>query len=157
MGAATAQRRAAGSGGRGRQYGRLPCPRLRQDRWVRTRRAVRRAPSPSAPICPSGGPTSPASPDYAEALETLKPDAVSINTWPDTHAEYAIQAFEAGAHVFMEKPIAETVADARKVRGSGQVGEERKLVIGYILRVHPSWVKFVELAQRRSASRWSCA
>ncbi len=35
--------------------------------------------------------------DYGEALERLKPDVVSINTWPDTHADYAIRAFEAGA------------------------------------------------------------
>ena len=44
--------------------------------------------------------------DYTAALSTLKPDAVSINTWPNTHADYAVAAMEAGAHVFMEKPIA---------------------------------------------------
>ena len=83
---------------------------------------------------------------YGEALETLKPDVVSINTWPDTHAKYAIQAFKAGAHVFMEKPIAETVADARKVVAAAK-SAKKKLVIGYILRVHPSWVEFVRLAK----------
>jgi predicted dehydrogenase len=83
---------------------------------------------------------------YAEALETLKPDVVSVNTWPDTHAKYAIQAFKAGAHVFMEKPIAETVADARKVVAAAK-SAKKKLVIGYILRVHPSWVEFVKLAK----------
>src|SRR5438477_12155201 len=51
--------------------------------------------------------------DYVEALTALKPDAVSINTWPDTHAEYARIAFEAGAHVFIEKPLADTVQEAR--------------------------------------------
>ncbi|MCJ2163232.1 MULTISPECIES: Gfo/Idh/MocA family oxidoreductase [unclassified Pseudodesulfovibrio] len=84
--------------------------------------------------------------DYFNALEALKPDAVSINTWPDTHAEFACKAFEAGAHVFLEKPIAETVAEARKVVDAA-VRADRKLVVGYILRHHPSWAKFVELAQ----------
>ena len=84
--------------------------------------------------------------DYGEALETLKPDVVSINTWPDTHADYAIRAFKAGAHVFMEKPIAETVKDAKRVVATAR-DADKKLVIGYILRVHPSWVKFVELAK----------
>ena len=84
--------------------------------------------------------------DYGEALETLKPDVVSINTWPDTHADYAIRAFKAGTHVFMEKPIAETVKDARRVVAAARAAD-RKLVIGYILRVHPSWVKFVDLAK----------
>lgn len=84
--------------------------------------------------------------EYSSALEELGPDAVSINTYPDTHAEYAIRAFEAGAHVFLEKPIAETVADAQSVVDAA-IAAGKKLVVGYILRHHPSWAKFVELAQ----------
>jgi predicted dehydrogenase len=51
-----------------------------------------------------------------------------------------------GCHVFMEKPIAKTVAEAEKVQ---RVFREtkRKLVIGYILRVHPAWMKFIELTR----------
>jgi predicted dehydrogenase len=84
--------------------------------------------------------------EYDDALETLKPDVVSINTWPDTHADYAVAAFKAGAHVFMEKPIAETVKDAKRVVAAARAAK-KKLVIGYILRVHPSWMKFVDLAK----------
>jgi predicted dehydrogenase len=84
--------------------------------------------------------------DYGAALEALRPDVVSINTWPDTHADFAVAAFKAGAHVFMEKPIAETVKDAKRVVGAARAAN-KKLVIGYILRVHPSWMKFVELAK----------
>ena len=46
--------------------------------------------------------------DYYEALEKTKPDAVSISTYPDTHAPYAVAALEAGCDVFIEKPLAET-------------------------------------------------
>jgi predicted dehydrogenase len=53
---------------------------------------------------------------------------------------------EAGAHVFVEKPVAETVADAERVMAAA-VRTKRKLVIGYILRHHPSWMRFVELAR----------
>lgn len=84
--------------------------------------------------------------DFDAALAHLKPDAVSINSWPNTHAEYAIKAMNAGAHVFMEKPIAMTVEDAEKVVALAHK-ENRKLVLGYILRVHPSWIKFIELGQ----------
>jgi predicted dehydrogenase len=84
--------------------------------------------------------------DYAEALKTLKPDAVSINTWPDTHAAYARMAFEADAHVFIEKPLADSVAEAEAIAKLAKA-KGKKLVIGYILRVHPSWIKFVEVGK----------
>ena len=84
--------------------------------------------------------------DFGEALNALKPDAVSINTWPDTHAAYAKMALKAGCHVFIEKPLAETVDEAQEIAEMAKkLG--RKLVIGYILRVHPSWMKFVEIGK----------
>ncbi len=84
--------------------------------------------------------------DYDEALATAKPDAVSINSWPNSHAEYAIKAFEAGAHVFMEKPIATNIEDAEAVVAAART-HKKKLVLGYILRVHPSWIKFIEVGK----------
>ena len=84
--------------------------------------------------------------DYFEALEASKPDAVSISTYPDTHAEYAKAAMEAGCDVFIEKPLAETVAEAEEIVAKAQE-TGRKLVIGYILRHHPSWIKFIEVSQ----------
>jgi predicted dehydrogenase len=84
--------------------------------------------------------------DFDTALATLKPDAVSINSWPNTHASYAIKAMEAGAHVFMEKPIATNIEDARAVVATAKRAN-RKLVLGYILHVHPSWIKFIELSK----------
>jgi len=83
--------------------------------------------------------------DYQEALTETKPDAVSINTYPDTHAEYAIAAIDASAHVFVEKPLAETVEQAQAIADKAKA-TGRKVVVGYILRHHPSWSKFVELA-----------
>jgi len=84
--------------------------------------------------------------DYAEALEKTSPDAVCISTYPDTHESFAIMAFEKGCHVFMEKPIADSVAGAERVAAAAKKAG-KKLVIGYILRHHPSWIKFIEIAQ----------
>jgi predicted dehydrogenase len=91
-----------------------------------------------------GGP--PLFPDYHEALTATRPDVVSINTYPDTHASYALAALDAGCHVFCEKPLATTVAEAQAVVDAARE-RERKLVVGYILRVHPAWARFVELAR----------
>src|SRR5689334_10815879 len=84
--------------------------------------------------------------DYGEALTKVKPDVVSINTWPDTHADFAVRAFQAGAHVFLEKPIAETVADAERVVAAAQANN-RKLLVGLAPRHSPTWVRFMELAR----------
>jgi predicted dehydrogenase len=84
--------------------------------------------------------------NFEQALAETKPDAVSINTWPNSHAEYALQALDAGCHVFMEKPIATSVADAEKIVALARQNN-RKLVLGYILRVHPSWMKFIEVGK----------
>jgi predicted dehydrogenase len=85
--------------------------------------------------------------DYAEALKATNPDAVCISTYPDTHEAYAVMAFEQGCHVFMEKPIADSLEGAVRVaEAANRAG--KKLVIGYILRHHPSWITFVDLAQK---------
>jgi predicted dehydrogenase len=85
--------------------------------------------------------------DYTTALEETKPDAVCISTYPDTHEAFAIQAFEKGCHVFMEKPIADSVAGAERVAAAAKKSG-KKLVIGYILRHHPSWMRFIDIAQQ---------
>jgi predicted dehydrogenase len=84
--------------------------------------------------------------DYDAALATTRPDAVSINTYPETHASYARAALDAGCHVFCEKPLAETVAEAQSIVDAARA-KGRKLVIGYILRVHPAWIRFIEIAR----------
>lgn len=83
--------------------------------------------------------------DYATALAETKPDAVCISTYPDTHEAFAIMALESGCHVFIEKPLADTVEGSERVATAAKKAG-KKLVIGYILRHHPSWEKFVELS-----------
>ncbi|MEH7827842.1 Gfo/Idh/MocA family protein [Gemmobacter denitrificans] len=84
--------------------------------------------------------------DYTAALAALKPDLACIATYSDSHADYAVAAMEAGAHVFVEKPLATTVADAERVVACAtRLG--RKLVVGYILRHHPSWQRLIAEAR----------
>jgi predicted dehydrogenase len=84
--------------------------------------------------------------DFENALEVSQPDAVCISTYPDTHESFAVKAFEKGCHVFIEKPLADSVAGSERVAAAAKAAG-KKLVIGYILRHHPSWIQFVQIAQ----------
>ena len=82
---------------------------------------------------------------FEEGLAT-KPDLVVVATYTDSHADFACAAMEAGAHVFVEKPLAGNVADAERVVATAK-RTGRKLVVGYILRHHPSWVRLIAEAR----------
>lgn len=49
--------------------------------------------------------------DLAEVLADPQVEAVAIATPPSTHAPIALECFEAGRHVLVEKPLAEKLAD----------------------------------------------
>ncbi len=61
--------------------------------------------------------------NFEKALLETNPDVVSINTYTESHKDYAIKSLNHGAHIFIEKPLAET-----------------------ILRYHPAWKKFIEIS-----------
>lgn len=83
--------------------------------------------------------------DFSEALAATNPDAVCISTYPDTHEDFAIRSFEQGCHVFIEKPVADSVEGSIRVAEAAKKAG-KKLVVGYILRHHPSWETFVKLS-----------
>jgi len=63
--------------------------------------------------------------DFAAALAEERPEAVAIVTGYDaerrpTYPDLAIQALRAGAHVFIEKPPAASVADVRRMMAAEQ-------------------------------------
>ncbi|MFK8080169.1 MAG: Gfo/Idh/MocA family protein [Granulosicoccus sp.] len=84
--------------------------------------------------------------DFHDALANVDCDVVSINTYSDSHADYAIAALDKGKHVFLEKPMATSVVDAQRVVDAA-VRNGKKLVVGYILRHHPSWIKLIKEAR----------
>lgn len=99
----------------------------------------------SAVTLPHGMKNYPLFKTFADGLAT-KPDLVIVATYSDSHADFAIAAMEAGADVFVEKPLATTVADAQRVVDCA-VRLGRKLMVGYILRHHPSWVRLIAEAR----------
>src|ERR1700683_979802 len=53
--------------------------------------------------------------DFDEMLARERPDAVGIFTPNHLHCEFTVKALAAGAHVLVEKPMAPTAAEARKM------------------------------------------
>jgi predicted dehydrogenase/nucleoside-diphosphate-sugar epimerase len=60
-----------------------------------------------------------------EALREAGADVIHVLTPPDSHAEVAIAALELGCHVLVEKPLATSVEDCRRVQA---VAEDKGLV-----------------------------
>jgi predicted dehydrogenase len=83
--------------------------------------------------------------DFEKALEITQPDAVCISTYPDTHEDMSIKALEHGCHVFVEKPLADSVKGAERVVMMSKKAQ-KKVVVGYILRHHPSWQRFIGMS-----------
>ena len=72
-------------------------------------------------------------------------DAIVLATPVPTHADLAVQVLEAGKHCFVEKPLAQAVADAEPAveaqRASGRV-----LMVGHLLQFHPALNRLKEIA-----------
>lgn len=72
--------------------------------------------------------------------------AVVIATPAHTHAALALAAMDAGVDVFVEKPLAMTIADAERcaarAEALGRVG-----MVGHLLRYHPAVTRLVELCR----------
>jgi predicted dehydrogenase len=84
--------------------------------------------------------------ELGELLADPELDAVAVATHVPSHADLAVQVLAAGRHCFVEKPLAQSVAEAERVvaaaRESGRV-----LMVGHLLEYHPG------LAQLKEVSR----
>jgi len=58
--------------------------------------------------------------DYRQVLARPDVEMVELQTPNDLHAEQAVAAFEAGKHVFSQKPMARTVDEARRMIRAGR-------------------------------------
>ena len=67
--------------------------------------------------------------------ETL--DAVVIASSVPTHHPLGMRALAAGKHVFIEKPLAASAADARELVAAAEKGD-RRLMVGHLLLFHPA-------------------
>ena len=71
-----------------------------------------------------------------EVLADPDLDAVAVATPVPTHAELATRVLMAGKNCFVEKPLAQSVADAEAVLEVARASE-RTLMVGHLLEYHP--------------------
>ncbi len=83
----------------------------------------------------------------AELLDRCRPDVVHILTPPQTHAALAIQAMEAGCHVFVEKPMAVNLEEAEAM-GAAARQHEVKLCVDHNHLFDPAVVQARALVAR---------
>jgi predicted dehydrogenase len=76
--------------------------------------------------------------DWREMLEKSALDAVVVCTPPNVHAEPTLAALERGLHVFVEKPMALTSAEAQRMVEAG-AKTDKILMVGYNARGMGSW------------------
>jgi len=75
--------------------------------------------------------------DYRELIDDPSIDAICVVTPVGTHRKLAEEAFAAGKHVFVEKPLAKTVSDAEAiVRASERAG--KTLMVGHTFVYNPA-------------------
>ncbi len=74
--------------------------------------------------------------DSRKLLSRKDVEAVSICTWTTTHAVEAMRSLKAGKHLFVEKPIASTIREAKKIVDFARK-EDRHLMVGFIERFNP--------------------
>jgi predicted dehydrogenase len=90
-------------------------------------------------------------PAFYDDLDTLlareEPDVVHITTPPGSHLPLAVKAIDAGAHVYVEKPLTLSFADSRRlVEHAERAG--KKLTIGYSYLFDPPALAMRELMAR---------
>jgi predicted dehydrogenase len=83
--------------------------------------------------------------DVEDLLADDALDAVVIATPVPTHAGLAVRVLRAGKHCFVEKPLAQSVADAKRVVQAAREAD-RILMVGHLLEYHPGVRKLQEIA-----------
>ncbi len=75
--------------------------------------------------------------DYRDIFTDPKIDAVFVCSPDHLHAEHAVAALERGKHVFLEKPMAVTIADCDRIIDA-QARSSARLYVGHNMRFFPS-------------------
>lgn len=73
-------------------------------------------------------------------------DAIAVAVPAEMHHDITVRAFEAGKHVFVEKPIALTIEHAQEMIEASQKAD-KTLMVGHLLQYHPVFLKLKEMVK----------
>src|SRR5262245_19704160 len=90
--------------------------------------------------------------DYGVMLNDPDLEAVSVVTMWDQHAAPAIAALKAGKHVFLEKPMASTIADCDRIVDAAAVASGY-FMVGHICRFNPRYAAARKAVEQGSIGR----
>ncbi len=90
--------------------------------------------------------------EWSEILADPKIPAVAIAAPAAQHYALAREALRAGKHVFVEKPLALDVAEAKELGDLAEAGDLR-LMVGHLLQYHPAFVMLKELVHEGRLGR----
>jgi UDP-N-acetylglucosamine 3-dehydrogenase len=90
--------------------------------------------------------------DHRWLLERADVDAVCVCTPSEQHARIALEAIDAGKHVFVEKPIATALEDGLRMAAAARVAG-LKLMVGHVERFNPAVGKLAELIDEGRVGR----
>ncbi len=89
---------------------------------------------------------------FEAALANPAVTAMAIATPPAQHYALAKRALEAGKHVFVEKPLALDMEEARELCALAE-RLDRRLMVGHILQYHPAFMRLQELVREGRLGR----
>ena len=87
-----------------------------------------------------------------DALRDENIQGVVIATPAETHHSIVISALRAGKHVFVEKPLALTIAEGREMREEA-IKANKILMVGHLLQYHPYICKMLEMIKSGSIGK----
>lgn len=94
--------------------------------------------------------------DYREMLEREDLDLVCVcPRWLDCHREMILACAEAGAHIFCEKPLARTLAEADEILAACEEHGVR-LAIAHVRRMDPAILKARQKVQEGAIGTLQC-
>jgi len=91
--------------------------------------------------------------DGNDLLKNASYDALIIGSYNNTHADFAIEALSSGACILLEKPVAISIDQCRRLWQKFQSVEDARVFVGFVLRYSPFYKRVDELIKSKAVGQ----